>query len=117
MLSGVIDLARYVAQSIVDLLELRLEALHVLAHRCEAVLDVPQLVGVGSIVASHALEVPREKTFLTLYFIEGSACIVLESLELPADLRQVLLHLLGEVPRLLQVRAPFFATLLDLAEL
>ena len=64
LLASVIDLALHCRQAIIDLLKLRLQALHILAHSSEAVLDVSQLVSVSPVVSRHALEVSRQNRFL-----------------------------------------------------
>ena len=64
MLASVVNLALNGGQAVVDLLELGLEVLHVLADRRETSLDVAEGVSVSAVVTSHALEVAGEDALL-----------------------------------------------------
>ena len=117
MLASVVNLALNGGQAVVDLLELGLEVLHVLAHRGEARLDVSQRVRVRAVVTSHALEVAGEDALLARDLVERAARVVLQPLQLAAHLGQGAAHLPGERLRLLEVGAPLLAALADLAQL
>ena len=86
LLARVVNLALHSGQAIIDLLQLRLQVLHVLANSSEAVLNVSELVCVSPVVSRHALEVSRQDRFFSRDFLEGSRSIVLQSLQLAANL-------------------------------
>ena len=86
LLARIINLALHSAQAIIDLLQLALESLNILADRCKVSLDLAKRVGVGAIVTSHALEVSRKDRLLARNLLKGAASVILQPFQLVSDL-------------------------------
>lgn len=108
-LARVIDLALIALKFFVNLSELLLKLLHVLADSRELILNIPEVFAMSSVVTSHALEAPRENAFLACNPLKRFRCFILESLKLAAYLWQGIFNVLSVLLRLLKMAAPLLA--------
>ena len=70
-LSGIVNLTLGFRELLVDLHKFGLEILYILGHLLVVILDLLEIVGVGSVVSGHALEASRKYLLLLANLLEG----------------------------------------------